>query len=54
MYRYLSHLIIYSDRSESSILYEMGELFRNYDNGIKEKAELVKREFDTLKAEKQL
>ena len=49
MYRYLSHLILYSDRSESSILYETGELFRNYDNGIKEKAELVKDAYNIVR-----
>ena len=49
MYRYLSHLIIYSDRSESSILYEMGELFRNYDNGVKEKSELVKDAYNIVR-----
>lgn len=49
MYRDLSHLIIYSDRSESSILYETGRLFRNYDSGAKDKTALVKDAYNIVR-----
>ncbi len=49
MYRDLSRLILYSDRSESSILYQTGELFKNYASEVYEKPELVKDAYNIVR-----
>ena len=43
MYKHLSQLLMYGDIGQDSILYQMGEIFRSFDQGDYEKTELIRR-----------
>lgn len=47
MYRELAKLIMYGDMDEDCILYQLGEIFRNYEMRTKSKSELL-RDLHTL------
>jgi hypothetical protein len=49
MNKEIAKLIIYGDMEEESILYQMGEIFRNYEDGTKSSSELIKDIYTQIK-----
>jgi len=49
LYREIAKLIIYGDLSEGSILYQMGEIFRRFENKDASKEQLVKECYRQIK-----
>lgn len=49
MYRDIAKLIIYGDLNEDSILYQMGEIFRKFENKDADSAELIKDCYKQIK-----
>lgn len=49
MYRDISKLIIYGDLKEDSILYQMGEIFKKFENKDTDSAELIKDCYKQIK-----
>ena len=43
MYKKLAQLLMYGDLDQDSILYQMGEIFRKFDQGACEKEELIRQ-----------
>lgn len=49
MYKDIAKLIIYGDLKEDSILYQMGEIFRKFENKDADNAELIKNCYKQIK-----
>lgn len=49
MYKKIAKLIIYGDLKEDSILYQMGEIFRKFENKDADSAELIKNCYKQIK-----
>lgn len=49
MYREISKLILYGEQDHNSILYQLGEVFRCYREGTKDKAQLIQDIYTQIK-----
>ena len=49
MYQEIAKLIIYGDLEEEGILYQMGQIFRNFENKDANNAELIKDSYKQIK-----
>ena len=49
MYRNIANLVIYGDLEEQSILFQLGEIFRQFETQEKSNAELTKRIYAQIK-----
>ena len=49
MYRDIAKLIMYGDIDEDCILYQMGEIFREFEEGTQSNAVLIRKVYTQIK-----
>ena len=49
MYQEIAKLIMYGDIDETTILYQLGEIFRDFESGKESKAVLTRRVYTQIK-----